>query len=90
MADEPKQPDSPGWHFSENDLKFAAEFGRWILAAIAVITLWIQQHNQHAEKVQYERERIEQADKAREENNAGLATIAKEVKKPLVYAVEKK
>lgn len=83
----PEEPEvvSPGWHFSKNDLAFAAELGRWVLAAIAVITLWIQQHNQHVERVAISHE-------AAADNSAKLDVIAKEVKatqRPLVFSEKK-
>ena len=44
-------PPSPGWHFTDNDLKAMTEIGRWVLAAIAVVAMMFQQHNQHAERI---------------------------------------
>ncbi len=74
----PDTPDSPGWHASAGDIEIAKEIGRWILAAIAVVALWVQSHNQHAE-------RIAVSNAAREENAAGLKKI--EAKLPnRVYA----
>ena len=61
------------------------EFGKWIIVIAGVLTLWIQQHNQHAERVKIETE-------AAQENNARLDNIAKEVKdkRPLVFGVQEK
>ena len=61
------------------------EFGKWIIVIAGVLTLWIQQHQQHAERIQVEREAITQ-------NNEKLDTIAKEVKatqRPLVFGEKK-
>ena len=72
MADEPEVV-SPGWHFSKNDLEFIAHVGKWVLAAIALATIWIQSHNQHVERIAVQREGIV-------ENNERLERVASEVK----------
>ncbi len=50
-------------------IKFVVtEVGRWVIAALAVLTLYVQQHNQHVE-------RMGKADEARSENSAALKAI---------------
>lgn len=44
------------YQLSDNGLKAVTEIGRWVMAAIAVVALWIQQHNQHDERIAVMRE----------------------------------
>lgn len=69
------------YQLSDNGLKAIQEIGKWVMAAIAVALLWVQQHNQHAERVKIDRD-------AAIDNNTRLESIAKEVKatqRPLVF-----
>jgi uncharacterized protein HemX len=64
MADEPV---TPGWHLSDNGLKAVFEVGRWVLAAIALGTLVVTSHNQHAERIaQQDRHQAERMQRAEE------------------------
>lgn len=46
------------YQLSDNGLKAVIEIGRWVMAGIAVATLWVQSHNQHDDKIEVDRERV--------------------------------
>ena len=68
------------------------KLGDWLAIAAAVLTLYIQSHNQHAERVEIARKANEEAAVAARENTDGLTKLAGEVKalqRPLVFGEKK-
>lgn len=69
-----------------------SKVGDWLAIIAAVLTLWIQSHRQHNERVEIARKANEEASVAARENTDGLTKLASEVKalqRPLVFAKEK-
>jgi hypothetical protein len=54
-----------------------AEFGKWLIVIAGVVTLWIQSHNQHDDRMAVGKEQVKKLD--------AIAVEVKATARPLVF-----